>query len=101
MKAEIIGHDKLGHMTFHFGMTCLWYLYLRYSRDIRTLKAVTMAFLFSLIYGILIELSQYYFTATRTGDAFDVAANASGALIACIVILAFSRIFSADTAKSV
>jgi VanZ family protein len=99
-KEEIMSHDKLGHMTFHFGMTSLWFLYLRYGRTLAKGKAAALAFSFSLVYGILIELSQYYFTNTRTGDIRDVAANASGALLACAVIFICSRIFSGNAAKT-
>ena len=45
----------------------------------------------SLIFGIIIELLQGAFTTTRQADIKDVAANFTGTLIACTVLILFRK----------
>jgi VanZ family protein len=81
--------DKLGHCTFHFILTTLWFFYFYFNKANNSLKkALLYAFSFSLIFGILIELAQAIFTTTRKADVLDVLANSIGGLIAVIAILA-------------
>ena len=82
--------DKLGHMVFHFGITTLWYLYFKH-KIINTKKAVFQAFLFSFVYGILIEIAQGLFTTTRSADILDVAANATGALLVVGIVIVYQK----------
>jgi glycopeptide antibiotics resistance protein len=51
-------------------------------------KTLIYAFLFSLLFGILIEVAQAIFTTTRKADILDVLANSLGGLFAVISILA-------------
>ena len=82
--------DKLGHMFFHFGITTLWYLYFKH-KIINTKKAALQAFLFSFVYGILIEIAQGLFTTTRSADILDVAANATGALLVVGIVMFYQK----------
>jgi VanZ family protein len=82
--------DKLGHMVFHFGITTLWYLYFKYKL-VSAKKALIQAFLFSFVYGILIEITQGLFTTTRSADILDVAANTTGALLVVTAILLIEK----------
>lgn len=82
--------DKLGHMVFHIGITFLWYLYFKYKFD-NAKKALIQAFLFSFIYGILIEIAQGIFTTSRIADILDVAANTTGALLVVTAVFLIEK----------
>lgn len=82
--------DKLGHMVFHIGLTSLWYLYFKYKFE-NAKKALIRAFLFSFIFGILIEIAQGLFTTSRTADVLDVAANTTGALLVVAAVLLIEK----------
>lgn len=82
--------DKFGHMVFHIGITTLWYLYFKY-KFVNVKKALVQAFLFSFVYGILIEIAQGLFTTTRSADILDVAANTTGALLVVTAILLIEK----------
>lgn len=93
-KVEITNYDKLGHFTFHFGITVLWFLYFRFQQLKTNTKALLMAFLVSFFYGVGIEITQSLFTDTRKGDVFDVFANMTGsvsAIIISLIIIKFIR----------
>ena len=84
---EVSNFDKLGHITFHFGITFLWFLVFKFKFLNENKKALIKAFLFSFFYGITIEIFQDQFTETRSGDVFDVVANTSGSILAIIFII--------------
>lgn len=88
---KIDNFDKVGHVTFHFGMTTVWFLYYKFQKENLKKKALKKAFLFSFSYGITIELIQAFFTETRSGDFFDVCANVTGALLAILVLNAIVK----------
>ncbi|AWI25396.1 VanZ family protein [Flavobacterium pallidum] len=76
--------DKVGHLTFHFGLTAVWFLYFRFQRLNDNKKALYKAFGFSFVYGVMLEIVQANFTDTRNGDVFDVVANTVGGLLAAL-----------------
>lgn len=81
--------DNLGHCSFHFVLTTLWFFYFYFKKIKLSLKKTLIyAFLFSLLFGILIEVAQAIFTTTRKADILDVLANSLGGLFAVISILA-------------
>lgn len=97
---SVMSHDKMGHGIFHFGMTSVWFLYFRFRKEIAFTKALLAAFTFSLLYGVGIELMQYYFTDTRKADVHDVFANATGALVAVSLLFLGHLYRNAETRKS-
>ena len=82
--------DKLVHLTFHFGITTLWYIYFK-KKPSNSRIALLKAFLFSLFFGIAIEISQALFTTTRHADVLDVAANTFGAILGIGFILLLKK----------
>lgn len=86
-KIEVTNFDKLGHLTFHFGLTFLWFLVYKFKNLNENKKALKKAFLFSFFYGVTIEICQEQFTATRSGDLFDVFANMMGSFLAIITLI--------------
>ena len=49
--------------------------------------------LISLVFGVLIELGQHFFTDDRVGDLIDVLANGSGILLMVVLIKTFPKYF--------
>ncbi|MEK6152035.1 VanZ family protein [Flavobacteriaceae bacterium 3-367] len=85
---EIPHMDKLTHLTFYFVATVLGYLALwEMAREkVDSFKALGVAVIFAIFYGILIEGIQSEFTTHREGDFYDVLANTLGALLGAIAI---------------
>ncbi|MFV5694631.1 hypothetical protein ACM55G_04210 [Flavobacterium sp. LB3P122] len=72
--------------------TLLWFLFFKKQFNSLTIfRPLLLSFVFSIFFGIAIEIAQTLFTTTRKGDLFDVAANLSGAILAICVILFFKK----------
>ena len=95
---NVSGVDKYVHATFHFVFVVLWYFYMA-DKNVAVVKTLARVVIMSLVFGILLEIAQGLFTATRQPDAKDVAANTAGALIAMFVLLAWNRFTQRDTAN--
>ena len=89
---SVFKFDKIGHLTFHFGITFLWFLFWKSTYRNENKFAVMKAFLFSFFFGVVIEICQGVFTTTRNADINDVLANSIGALIAVIVLFIFKKL---------
>ena len=87
----VSGMDKYVHFTFHFVFTLLWSVYFSLVFNKIEGKLLSKILLASLLYGIALEFLQNEFTATRKADVYDVIANFTGALVATIVMIAFSK----------
>ncbi len=80
--------DKLAHAFFHFVFTLLWFLFFKKQVKKRNeTKLLLFSCLFSVLFGLAIEVIQAKFTTTRSGDLLDVLANISGAILAFILVL--------------
>jgi VanZ family protein len=85
--------DKLAHSFFHFVFTILWFLFFRKQvKKKNQTKLLIGAVLFSLFFGIGIEILQARLTITRNGDFWDVLANFSGALLAFVFVIVAKRL---------
>jgi len=84
---SVLTFDKLGHLVFHFGITFMWFLFWKTTRNNENKFALLKAFLFSFFFGIIIEILQKYFATNRAADVNDVYANSVGALIAVLTIV--------------
>ncbi len=84
----VSGIDKYVHFGMHFVYTLLWSYYFSVLHAVATIKKIVFIAISSLLYGILLELAQEYFTTTRHADILDVMANGTGALTAlCLIAL--------------
>nr|WP_262894778.1 VanZ family protein [Flavobacterium agrisoli] len=87
--------DKMVHIAFHFGFTTVWFLYFRKQFESpNTYKSLLMAFVFSVFFGIMIELIQGLYTATRAQDVTDIFANSLGGTMAIISIVFYKTFWS-------
>lgn len=86
--------DKIIHFCFHFGFTISWILFFKKElkgRESEDFKAYLISFIFSVFFGITIEILQGALTATRAADVTDILANALGAVIAVFSAIAFRK----------
>ena len=95
-EVNVFKFDKLGHFTFHFGLTLLWFLFWKTTYRTENKFALLKAFLFSFFFGVLIEICQGVFTETRVSDIHDVYANSIGAFIAVLLVFLANK-FRAKT----
>ncbi|MBP7469561.1 MAG: VanZ family protein [Flavobacterium sp.] len=85
---EILYLDKAVHVFFHFVFTILWFLFFKKKLNTSNMFwPLVVSFLFSLFFGIAIELMQHFFTVTRSADLMDELANLSGATLAVVSIV--------------
>ena len=85
---EVSNLDKLVHVFFHFVLTVLCFLFFqKYTNALISFKSIIISFLFSVFFGIGIEIAQELFTTTRHADIFDVLANLSGAILGVAVVI--------------
>ncbi len=84
--------DKVVHAFFYFVFTTLWVLFFKKHIGAAGIsKLLVISFVFSFFFGILIEILQELFTATRHADALDVLANLSGATLSVFVIMLLNK----------
>jgi VanZ family protein len=85
--------DKYVHVLFHFVFTILWFLYFQVSvKDASHVTIALRVVLWSILFGVVIEMAQAFLTTTRKADPYDVAANFTGAAIAALLILSYNRL---------
>ncbi|UWY29876.1 VanZ family protein [Flavobacterium sp. TR2] len=86
--------DKIIHFCFHFGFTISWILFFKKElkgKEADDYKAYLISFIFSVFFGITIEILQSALTVTRASDVADVLANALGAVVAVFSAIGFKR----------
>lgn len=86
--------DKIVHFCFHFGFTISWILF--FKKELKgkapdDYKAYLISFIFSVFFGITIEILQSVLTTTRAADVTDILANALGALFGVFAAIAFKK----------
>lgn len=86
--------DKIVHFCFHFGFTISWILFFKKElkgKDSDEYKAYLISFIFSVFFGITIEILQNALTITRNADVTDILANALGAFVAVFSAIGFKK----------
>ena len=80
--------DKMVHFTFHCLLVVFGVLAFKERRGqaFKIGRAIAQFFVFSLVYGIIIEVLQYYMPFDRSAEFWDVLANLSGALVGILLI---------------
>ncbi|GGD33732.1 VanZ family protein [Flavobacterium orientale] len=84
-RIDVKNSDKLGHFVFYFLLTLFLFLALPKQR-LNLGSKLLFSFLFSVIYGIIIEILQGVITVKRQPEILDVFANTFGSLVAIVVI---------------
>jgi VanZ family protein len=84
--------DKYVHLTFYFIFTVLWYLALRLKYIFSGFKIRLSIFLMAVVFGVLIELAQEFFTTDRSADVNDALANSTGSALAVLVLWLIAKL---------
>lgn len=70
----------------------LWFSYLKKKlNSLNNFKPLVLAFVFSFVFGISIEVMQEILTTTRSADTYDILSNVSGSLLAVITMGLLNR----------
>ena len=80
--------DKIFHIFAYAILVLLWYFTLH---RLKIANPIFIAALFSVIYGIILEVLQGQFTIVRKLDILDVFANCIGVMIASFFIIIRNR----------
>ncbi len=80
--------DKIVHFIFYFVMVVFGFFALRndFKRRFSLKRIPIWIVLFSIIYGIIIEVLQYTITVDRQGDILDALANSIGAFMGLLLV---------------
>lgn len=87
-KIDIPHLDKAVHFTFYAAACVLGVLFLRERSQGKTnfLKALFVMVVFTIAFGIIIEVLQYQFTVNRQGDFLDGVANTIGSFCGALAV---------------
>jgi VanZ family protein len=83
--------DKLVHFGMYFFLMSV--ILIEHRRSIRTMKHLLIAALVPFAYGVLMEVLQYMFTSTRSGDFLDALADGLGVLCAVLLWIIIKPLF--------
>ena len=86
--------DKIFHTLAYVILALLWYYALIYQNKLNSKQALLFASVFSVFFGIVIEVFKELFTTTRQADIMDVVANTVGVLFSAFLIMLKKRIAS-------
>ncbi|MBF6609183.1 MAG: VanZ family protein [Flavobacterium sp.] len=82
--------DKYVHSAFHFFFTIFWFLYFDAKSTRSKTLNLLLVFVFSVLFGTIIELAQMYFTVSRTAEIDDILANTLGSVLGVGVLVIYS-----------
>lgn len=81
---------SFGDKIFHFGayavLSVLWFYSFLVTFRFKFVKALVTAAIFSIAFGIIIEVLQESLTAYRALDIYDALANTLGVLLASLIL---------------
>jgi len=87
-KIEFTLADKIVHFAFYFLACVLGVFFIRekFQSKFSVIQGIIMMALFTVFYGILIEILQHTVTVYRKGDVYDALANSIGAIIGSLFL---------------
>lgn len=81
---EFPGVDKLAHLGFYTVFCFLWSMGLREKSDLKNIPIF-----FSISFGVLMEICQFYLSNGRSFELFDILANIIGSILGMILFKKF------------
>jgi len=79
--------DKIGHFGLYFILMAV--IILEHRNSFNNTRQLLLIALIPLFFGLLMELTQLYFTADRKGEILDAVSNCAGITIALYLWLVF------------
>ncbi|MAU89591.1 MAG: VanZ family protein [Bacteroidota bacterium] len=80
---NLLDIEILGHIFFYFSLS--YFLNKSLASDFNLIKSKTLSIMFSLIYGIIIEIIQYLFLDYRSFEIVDILSNIFGIFIFMVI----------------
>ena len=84
--------DKIFHFLAYGLLMLLWYIAFSFTLNLKERKSILYALIFSVTFGIVIEVLQDTMTDSRALDVYDMIANTLGAALVSLVLLFKSRL---------
>jgi len=84
--------DKIFHFLAYALLTLLCFATLSLTFSMEKTRAILIAGVFAIIFGILIEVLQDTMTEFRALDVYDVLANSLGALLVSVILIFKNRL---------
>ncbi|GAA4894591.1 hypothetical protein GCM10023311_19100 [Flaviramulus aquimarinus] len=78
--------DKVLHFLAYSILTFLWFISGFHTFKFTKKQAIIYALIFSIVYGILIEVLQGTITVSRAYDVYDMLANSLGAILTSTIL---------------
>ncbi|MFI0428590.1 VanZ family protein [Mariniflexile sp. HMF6888] len=78
--------DKVFHFLAYMVLAFLWFNIFVDTFKLKEKKALIYAALFSIVFGIIIEVLQGTITTSRSSDVYDVMANTMGVFLTVIIV---------------
>ncbi len=84
----LLSIDKIGHFIIHAILSLIWltYFFVKKKGTLSALMVVSILIV-CLTYGIVIEVYQQMYIASRQADMLDVIANSIGTLVGMILFM--------------
>jgi VanZ family protein len=76
--------DKVYHLLAYALLTFLWF---KVFTNFNNSKPILLAFIISIVFGIIIEVLQGAFTVVRDPSIMDILANSIGVVIVSLILL--------------
>lgn len=77
--------DKVIHFLFYFSLSITFISSLYKSTHLKLVDQYILTIIFSISYGLIMEVLQYYLTVNRTADILDAIANTLGCIIGVLL----------------
>jgi len=77
---DFIGFDKLAHLGFYAIFCFLWSMGLRQNSNLKNIPIF-----FSISFGVLMEICQFYLSNGRSFELYDILANIIGSFLGVIL----------------
>ena len=92
---SFVHFDLIAHFIFYFILALVLYIdiYRYFKGQGKQYIIILFTILIPLLWGIMIELLQYFVVASRAGTFSDVAANLGGSVVCVCTILAVKKYF--------
>ncbi|MGB1307515.1 MAG: VanZ family protein [Oceanihabitans sp.] len=85
-ETNISNSDKALHFIAYAILMWCWYTALFYKTKWHFNKTILIAAVFSIVFGIVIEVLQNMLTNTRVADYFDILANVLGVSVVVLIL---------------
>jgi len=81
---EFPGVDKFAHLGFYAVFCFLWSMGLRQKSNLKNIPII-----FSISFGVLMEICQFYLSNGRSFELYDILANIIGSILGMILFKKF------------